>query len=84
MIDSSNSAVHSAHAPGRGCPGPDNAFTPFERGEVEQSIATRFEAQAARRPAALALRDGVHEWNYGELNARANRIGRALLADAPA
>ena len=62
MIDSSNSAVHSAHAPGRGCPGPDNAFTPFERGEVEQSIATRFEAQAARRPAALALRDGVHEW----------------------
>ena len=84
MIDSSNSAVHSAHAPGRGCPGPDNAFTPFERGEVEQSIATRFEAQAARRPAALALRDGVHEWNYGELNARANRIGRALLADTPA
>ncbi len=37
----------------------------------------------AQRPAALAIRDGVHEWNYGELNARANRIGRALLLDAP-
>ena len=84
MLDSSKSTAHSPRAPGRGCPGPANAFIPFERGEVEQSIAARFEAQVARRPAALAIRDGVHEWNYGELNARANRIGRALLADAPA
>jgi amino acid adenylation domain-containing protein len=84
MLDSAETTAPSPRAPGRGCPGPANAFTPFERDEVEQSIAARFEAQAARRPEALAIRDGAHEWNYGDLNARANRIGRALLADAPA
>ncbi len=84
MLDSAETTAPSPRAPGRGCPGPANAFTPFERDEVEQSIAARFEAQAARRPEALAIRDGAREWNYGDLNTRANRIGRALLADAPA
>ena len=84
MLDSSEATSSSPRAFGRGCTGPANAFTPFERGEVEQSIAARFEAQAARRAQALAIRDGAHEWSYGDLNARANRIGRALLADAPA
>ena len=82
MLDSSEATAHSPRAPGRGCPGPINTFTPFERSEVEQSIAARFEVQAARRAEALAIRDGTHEWNYGDLNARANRIGRALLANA--
>ncbi|MGH7914386.1 MAG: AMP-binding protein [Candidatus Binataceae bacterium] len=84
MLNSSESAAHSTRASGHRCPGPINPFTPFERDQVEQSIAARFEAQVAQRPEALAISDGVHEWNYGELNARANRICKALLTDASA
>jgi non-ribosomal peptide synthetase component F len=84
MVNSFEVIADSPRAHGRGCSGPANAFIPFERSEVEQSIAARFEAQAARRAEALAIRDGAHEWKYRDLNARANRIGRALLADAPA
>ena len=89
MLDSSEATADSlratadpsrAHA--RRCPGPCNAFTPFDRSAVEQSIAARFEDQVARRAGALAIRDSAHEWSYGELNARANCIGRALLSDA--
>jgi amino acid adenylation domain-containing protein len=39
-----------------------------------------FERQAAAHPEAIAVTHGDHAWTYAELNARANRIGRALLA----
>jgi non-ribosomal peptide synthetase-like protein len=39
-----------------------------------------FEDRAAAQPAAIAAMCGDRQWTYGELNARANRLGRALLA----
>ena len=39
-----------------------------------------FEAQAARRPDATALVCGQVAFSYGELNARANRLARGLIA----
>jgi amino acid adenylation domain-containing protein len=39
-----------------------------------------FEQRAAAHPAAVAVVHGDRQWTYAELNARANRIGRALLA----
>jgi amino acid adenylation domain-containing protein len=37
-----------------------------------------FERRAAAQPGALAAVQGPRQWTYGELNARANRLGRAL------
>ena len=39
-----------------------------------------FEEQVRANPGAIAASDGEREWTYGELNARANRLARALLA----
>jgi amino acid adenylation domain-containing protein len=39
-----------------------------------------FEQQVAARPDAIAATHGARQWTYAELNARANRLGRALLA----
>jgi amino acid adenylation domain-containing protein len=39
-----------------------------------------FERQVAVRPEAVAATHGDQAWTYAELNARANRLGRALLA----
>ena len=39
-----------------------------------------FEHQVAVRPEAIAITHGEQAWSYAELNARANRLGRALLA----
>ncbi|MFD7662743.1 amino acid adenylation domain-containing protein [Streptomyces sp. NPDC059788] len=39
-----------------------------------------FEERVAAHPDAVAAVQGDRSWTYGELNARANRIGRALLA----
>lgn len=38
-----------------------------------------FEQRAAAHPDAVAAVHGDRRWTYGELNARANRLGRALL-----
>ncbi|HEX5706594.1 MAG TPA: amino acid adenylation domain-containing protein, partial [Pyrinomonadaceae bacterium] len=54
-----------------------------ERQRVEltgESIHELFEAQAARTPDAEALVAGDERLTYGELNARANRLARRLLA----
>lgn len=45
----------------------------------EGSVIACFEAQAARRPTAIAL-SGERQWTYGELNARANRLAHRLRA----
>jgi amino acid adenylation domain-containing protein len=39
-----------------------------------------FEDRVEAHPDAVAAMHGEREWTYGELNARANRLGRALLA----
>ena len=39
-----------------------------------------FEERVARHPEAIAAVQGERSWTYAELNARANRLGRALLA----
>ena len=39
-----------------------------------------FERRVAANPDAVAGVQGDRRWTYGELNARANRLGRALLA----
>ncbi|MGI5128495.1 non-ribosomal peptide synthetase [Pseudonocardia sp. CA-107938] len=38
-----------------------------------------FEARVAAHPDAIAAEHGGRQWTYAELNARANRLGRALL-----
>ncbi|HTW87410.1 MAG TPA: non-ribosomal peptide synthetase [Candidatus Binataceae bacterium] len=51
---------------------------PFARDEIEQSIAARFESQAAQDPSALAVTDAARRWSYGELNGAANRVAMAI------
>src|ERR1700721_2506874 len=65
-------------APTHRCAGPQNAFTPFEPSDVENSIVSRFEAQVAKYPDAIAISDNVYEWNYGALNGIGNRTAVEL------
>jgi len=51
-----------------------------ERFPVAGPIHARFEAHAAARPGAVALRFDGQSVTYGELNARANRLARRLRA----
>ena len=51
----------------------------FPSEEIEQSIAERFEKQAAAHPDRIAIRSGGRSMTYAELNAAANRLGRAIL-----
>ena len=51
----------------------------FAPEEIEQSIAERFEKQAAAHPDRIAIRSGGRSMTYAELNAAANRLGRAIL-----
>jgi amino acid adenylation domain-containing protein len=51
----------------------------FPPEEIEQSIAERFEKQAAAHPDRIAIRSGGLTMTYADLNAAANRLGRAIL-----
>ncbi|MFE9428493.1 non-ribosomal peptide synthase/polyketide synthase [Kitasatospora sp. NPDC006697] len=44
------------------------------------SLPEAFEAQAARTPGAVAVIDGPEQLTYRQLNARANRLARVLIA----
>ncbi|MEV6767679.1 non-ribosomal peptide synthase/polyketide synthase [Nocardia sp. NPDC051030] len=46
----------------------------------DDSIARRFAVAAALDPAAVAVRSGATTLTYGELDARANRLARRLIA----
>lgn len=49
---------------------------PLPEGRVHEL----FEQRARRHPETVAAVHGERAWTYGELNARANRLARALLA----
>jgi amino acid adenylation domain len=55
----------------------------FPPEEVQQSIAQRFEKQAAAHADRPAIRVAAQGLTYAELNARANRAARAILRAAP-
>ena len=59
---------------------PANPFVPFERTEIEQSIAERFEKQVAKYPERMAVKSRSCRLTYDELNRAANRVARAILA----
>jgi amino acid adenylation domain-containing protein len=69
--------------PPRSAPGPDgrptNPFEPFDRVELGQSIAARFERQVGRGPGRLAVRMGTAGLTYGVLDSAANRVAHVLL-----
>ncbi|MFI1213359.1 amino acid adenylation domain-containing protein [Streptomyces sp. NPDC020802] len=46
----------------------------------DRRVHELFEEQAAAHPDAVAAVQGDRQWTYRELNSRANRLGRALLA----
>ena len=46
----------------------------------DRRVHELFEERAAAHPDAVAAVQGEREWTYRELNARANQVGRALLA----
>jgi len=63
---------------GARCVHPTGVFTPFGQGEIEQSLARRFECQARMLPERVAVSAPDRAWTYRELNVVANRVARAL------
>src|SRR5207247_10472454 len=57
-----------------------NAFIPFAREEIEQSIPSRFEQQVRLYPDRLAVKTPQHSWTYDERNRLANRVAQTILA----
>jgi amino acid adenylation domain-containing protein len=55
----------------------------FPLEEIEQSIAERFEKQAAEHAGRIAISSGGSAMTYADLNAAANRLARAILDAGP-
>ncbi|MBV8616174.1 MAG: amino acid adenylation domain-containing protein, partial [Acetobacteraceae bacterium] len=51
-----------------------------ELAPAHRSLVEAFEAQAALRPAGIAVSDGTRSLTYGELDARANALARRIRA----
>lgn len=62
------------HASSRGAP------PPAYLAGVGPSLVSRFETEVRRRPDAIAIDTGREVWSYADLNRRAHRLARALLA----
>ena len=54
-------------------------FPRIPRDVLEQSIGARFEEQVRKHGSRLAVKTRTEAWTYGELNAAANRVARAIL-----
>jgi amino acid adenylation domain-containing protein len=61
------------------CFHPSGSFIEFKKEDVEQSIPDRFEQVVCRYPERIAVKMENHVLTYSELNAAANRVGRAIL-----
>ena len=59
---------------------PTNGFVAFTKKDLEQSMAARFEQQARKYPNHLAVKSKQVSLTYDELDRRANRVARAILA----
>jgi amino acid adenylation domain-containing protein len=57
------------------------AFTEFRDEDLDQSIPDRFEAVVRMHPDRLAIKVESATLTYAELNANANRMARAILAE---
>jgi len=55
-------------------------FIEFEKAAIERSIPERFEQMVGSYPDRIAVRTPTHALTYDELNKRANRVARAILA----
>jgi amino acid adenylation domain-containing protein len=84
-MESSNFSRHGNLPPAQQairakCFHPTGMFVEFPREEVEQSIPQRFEQMVSRYPDRIAVQTKRHVLTYAELNAKANKAGRAILA----
>jgi len=61
------------------CVHPSGTFIEFPRDALEQSIPQRFEEIARLYPNCIAVKDKQCLLSYDELDARANRVARAVL-----
>jgi amino acid adenylation domain-containing protein len=59
---------------------PAKPYAEWTEGDIEQSIPRRFDQQARKHPKKTAIKTRRHEWTYAELNAKANRVARTVLA----
>ncbi|MBV9772803.1 MAG: amino acid adenylation domain-containing protein [Gemmatimonadetes bacterium] len=62
----------------------DRPFAEFARGEIEQTLTTRFEAQVRLHPRRLAVRTRTTQLSYAELDRAAEGVARAILRARPA
>jgi amino acid adenylation domain-containing protein len=56
-------------------------FVEFPKAAIEQTLTSRFEQQVRRDPARLAVRTRKEALTYAELDAAANRVAHAVLAE---
>src|SRR5499425_692820 len=59
---------------------PTNLFEEFRKEDTEQTISSRFEAQARRYPSRLAVKTKSQKFSYDALNRLSNRAAHAILA----
>ncbi len=57
----------------------DSQIIEFEPGEVNGSLASRFEKVARKFPERPAVRSGQFAWSYSKLNQQANRLAYAIM-----
>jgi len=62
---------------------PTNPYVEFEKQEVEQSIAQRFEKIVKAYPDRVAIKTKTEAWTYESLNGAANRVAERILNEAP-
>lgn len=60
---------------------PINPFVEFNKADIEQSIADRFERQAGKFSGRIAVKTHSQTLTYDELNRASNRLAHAILAD---